>query len=148
MARRILHLAALQPTRDLTSIHLGILKRKQSTGSCRKRASVQRRLPRATPTEDLPILPRPWPPIQMHTARPTSRRTPRPTRHTLSLRHCRTCLTRFKIAPRATTRLHRPLLPLRRTRTTRPPSAQTQRIPRGLGGRRRVEPVMLANERT
>lgn len=141
VARRI------QPTatRDLTSIHLELLKRKQSTGSCRKRASVQDHLLCATPADSTHISPWSWPPIQSNKARPTSRQTPRPTRHRPRLRHCPTCPIQSKNPLRATTRLRRPLPRPTKTRTTRQPSAQMQKTPRDQGGRRRAELAMPAN---
>jgi hypothetical protein len=132
-------------TRHLTSIHLGILKRKQSTGSCRKRALHHNRLPCATPADSFLISRWPWPPVQPNPARPTIRQT-RPTfKHTLPRRHCPTCPTRSKKPLRAMTRLHLPLPHPTRTRTARPRSEQTQKIPRDQRGRRRVERVMHAN---
>jgi hypothetical protein len=132
-------------TRHLTSIDLGILKRKQSTGSCRKRALHHNRLPRATPADSVLISLWPWPPVQPNPARPTIRQTRPTTRHTLPLKHCPTCPTRSKKPPRAMTRLHLPLPRPTRTRMARPPSEQTQKIPRDQRGRRRVERAMHAN---
>lgn len=131
-------------TRHLTSIHLGILKRKQSTGSCRKRALQHDHLPRATPVEETAILLRSWPPVQPSTARPKSRQIRPTTRHTLPRRHRPTCPTRFKKPLRATTRA-RPLLPRpTRTKMARRPSEQTQKIPRDQRGRRHAEHATLA----
>lgn len=122
-----------------------LLKRKQSTGSCRKRASVQNHLPRATRVDSTLITPWSWPPIQSNKARPTSRQTPRPIRHRHRLRHYPTCPTQSKNLLRATTRPRPPLLRPTRTRTTQQLSARMQKIPRDLGGRRRAELVMLAS---